>query len=172
MVSDFATTTIAGSKVRLAYNRGEQVPPDSLVDKEGKPTTNPSGWPEEGGLLAFGAHKGYAIMLANEFIGRIFSGADAHAEAHRGGPTFRYQGVTLIVFKADLFQPLAEFASGADKLQRRMRAVPPATGFDEVLVPGDLENRARASRKRDGIPVANDVWSALIELAASLDVAV
>ena len=172
MVSDFATTTIAGSKVRLAHNRGEQVPPGSLVDKEGKPTTDPSGWPEEGGLLAFGAHKRYAIMLANEFIGRVFSGADAHAEAHRGGPTFRYQGVTLVVFKADLFQPLAEFASGADQLQRRMRAVPPATGFDEVLVPGDLENRARASRKRDGIPVADDVWSALTELAASLDVAV
>ena len=171
MVADFATTTIAGSKVRIAHNRGQQAPPGSLVDREGKPTTDPSGWPEEGGLLPFGAHKGYAIMLANEFLGRVLSGADAFAELHRGGPVLRHQGVTLVVLKADLFQPFAEFASRAYELQRRMRAVPPAAGFEEVLVPGDLENRARVTRKRDGIPIADDVWSSLTDLAVSLDVA-
>ena len=172
MVVDFATTTIAGSKVRIAKKRGEPVPPGSLVDKDGKPTTDPSRWPEEGGLLPFGAHKGYAIMLANEFLGRVLSGADAFAEDHRGGPIMRHQGVTLIVFKADLFQPFEEFASRADELQRRMRAIPPAIGFEEVLVPGDLENRARVTRKRDSIPIPDDVWSSLTDLAASLHVRV
>ena len=171
MVSDFATTTIAGSKVRVAKIKGEQVPPGSLVDSEGKPTTDPSSWPTEGGLLPFGEHKGYAIMLAAEFLGRVLSGSDAFAETHHGGPYMRHQGVTLIVLKSDLFQPLEEFLNRADELQSRMRAVPPATGFEEVLVPGDLENRARDVRKRDGIPVADEIWSSITDLAESLDVA-
>jgi LDH2 family malate/lactate/ureidoglycolate dehydrogenase len=169
MVLDFATTTIAGSKVRLAQQRGQQVPPNSLVDEEGKPTTDPSVWPA-GGLLPFGGHKGYALMLANELMGRGLSGADGYAEAHRGGPTMRHQGVTIIVFKADLFQPQAEFTRRADELGQRMRAVPPAAGFDEVLVPGDLEERARATRRRDGIPVLDDVWKSLVDLAGELGV--
>ena len=172
MVLDFATTSIAGSKVRIAQNRGQEVPPGSLVDKDGKPTTDPSGWPEDSSLVPFGAHKGYAIMLANEFIGRVLSGSDAFGEVDRGGDVMRHQGVTLIVFKADLFQPLAEFTTRADELQRGMRSVPAAIGFDEVLVPGDLENRARAARKRDGIPILDDVWTSLTELAASLEVTV
>ena len=84
----------------------------------------------------------------------------------------RHQGVTIVVFKADLFQPFAEFASRADELQSRMRAVPPAAGFEEVLVPGDIENRARVTRAHDGIPIADDVWKSLTDLAASLDVRV
>ena len=53
-----------------------------------------------------------------------------------------------------------------------MRAVPPAEGFSEVLVPGDLENRARESRGREGIPVPDEVWESLTELAESLGVKV
>ena len=170
MVLDFATTTIAGSKVRIAQNRGEQVPPGSLVDGDGNPTTDPSGWPDTGGLMPFGGHKGYAIMLATEFLGRVLSGADAFAEEDRGGPVMRHQGVTLIVFKADLFQPMDQFEKGSDRLQRMMRDVPPADGFEEVLVPGDLENRARTARRRDGIPIPDFVWSSLTDLAESLSV--
>ena len=35
--------------------------------------------------MPFGGHKGYAIMLANEFLGRVFAGADAFSEEDRGG---------------------------------------------------------------------------------------
>lgn len=169
MVLDFATTAIAGSKVTLTQQRGQQVPPNSLADKESKPTTDPSVWPA-GGLLPFGGHKGYALMLANELMGRELSGTDGYAETHRGGPTMRHQGVTTIVFKADLFQPQAEFTRRTDELGQRMRAVPPAAGFDEVLVPGDLEERVRATRRRDGIPVLDDVWQSLVDLAEELGV--
>ena len=173
MVLDFATTAIAGSKARLAEKRGQQVPPGSLIDKDGKPTTDPSAFEgESGGLLPFGGHKGYALMLAIELLGRVLSGADAYLEPGRGAPAMRHQGVTMIVFKADLFHPLADFADRADELQQRMRAVPPAEGFSEVLVPGDLGNRARESRGREGIPVPDEVWESLTELAESLGVKV
>ena len=152
MVLDFATRTIAGSKVRLAQQRGQEVPPNSLVDAEGNPTTDPSAWPA-GGLLPFGGHKGYALMLANELMGRALSGADGYAEAHRGGPTMRHQGVTIIVLKADLFQPQAEFTRRADELVQRLRAGTPAGGFGAVLVTGGREDRVGGPERRGGTPV-------------------
>jgi LDH2 family malate/lactate/ureidoglycolate dehydrogenase len=51
-----------------------------------------------------------------------------------------------------------------------MRAVPPAPGFAEVLIPGDREARTRAERLRHGLPIPDDLWRKLCDLAASLRV--
>ena len=123
-------------------------------------------------MTAFGAHKGYAFMLADEFLGRVLAGADGHVEGELGGPLMRRQGVTMIVLRADLFQPMDEFARRAGKLKRQVNAVPPAAGFDEVLVPGDLEARARERRSRDGIPIPAEVWKTLTDLADGLEVSI
>ena len=169
---DFATTGMSGSKVVLAKNRGEQVPLGNIVDRDGTPTTDPEDFFNGGAHLPFGGHKGYAIMLAVEYMGRILTGSSDHAEDNRGGIYNRRQGITMIVHKADLFSPMGRVTEMADEMARRLRAVPPAPKFDEVLVPGDLEARTRAVRQRDGIPVPNDVWASLTELAASLDVSI
>ncbi len=62
-ILDFATSVIAQGKTRVAHNKGEAVPPDHLIDEQGRPTTNPrysviEPW---GAILAFGAHKGYGL---------------------------------------------------------------------------------------------------------------
>lgn len=172
MMFDFATSALSGVKVVNAYRRGEQLPPNCIVDKDGNPTTNPNDFFEGGGHLPFGAHKGYALMMAAEFLGRIFSGTDAYVEAERAGPIMRHQGVTMIAFKADVFQPFEAYAERADEMVRRVRAVPPAPGFQEVLAPGDMESRTRAARRRDGIPIADDIWQTICEAAALVDVEV
>ena len=123
-------------------------------------------------MTAFGGHKGYAFMLADEFLGRVLAGADGHMEGKLGGPLMRRQGVTMIVLRADLFQPMADFAHHAGELKRRVNAVPPAAGFDQVLVPGDLEARAREKRTREGIPIPTEVWKTLTDLAGDLEVAI
>jgi LDH2 family malate/lactate/ureidoglycolate dehydrogenase len=111
-------------------------------------------------------------MMATEFLGRIFTGADAFVDPKHGGPIMRHQGVTMIAFKADLFQPFSDYANRADEMGHRVRAIPPAPGFDEVLMPGDPEVRTRAIRQRDGIPIAEDIWQSVTETATSLGVEV
>jgi LDH2 family malate/lactate/ureidoglycolate dehydrogenase len=170
VVLDFATTTIAISRIVLAQTTDQQLPPGSIVDKDGRPTTDPAAFSAGGSLLPFGGHKGYALMVAIELLGRVLTGADGYTEPNRGGPFLGHQGVTLLAFRADLFQPAADFVRRADELHRRLHAVPPAAGFEEVLVPGDPESRARAARKRDGIPIPDDIWKSLTELAKSLGV--
>jgi uncharacterized oxidoreductase len=77
----------------------------------------------------------------------------------------------MVVFKADLFRPAAEYADQAAEMVRRVRAIPPAPGVKAVLVPGDLESRSRATRSREGIPIPEDIWKAIADLASSLGVA-
>ena len=143
MVADFATSAISGVKVDNAYSRGESLPPGCIVDKEGRPTTDPADFFDGGGHIPFGQHKGWAIMLAAEFLSRILLGSDSFADAQTSDDVLRHQGDTFLVFRADLFQPYSTFARRADSMQQRVRAVPPAPGFEEVRVPGDPRFRLR-----------------------------
>ena len=92
MMFDYATTAQSGVKAINAERRGEQLPPGSIVDKDGLPTTNPNGFFEGGAYVPFGAHRGYALMMAVEYLGRIFMGADAFAEAGRAGLSWGTRG--------------------------------------------------------------------------------
>ena len=171
MVLDYATTSIAQSKAMIAVREGKDLAPGLIVDLEGRPETRPQTlFDGQALLLPFGGHKGSALMLACEVLGRLLSGSEAHAEPVRGGDAMRYQGVTFMLFRADLFQPIADFTGAMTAFQDEVRAIPPAEGFDEVVVPGDLEARARADRRANGIPLLDDVWDSLVETAKSLGV--
>ena len=172
MMFDFATAAVSGVKVLNAQRRGEPLPPNCIVDKDGNPSTDANDFVDGGGHVPFGGHKGYALMMATEFLGRIFTGADAFVDPKHGGPIMRHQGVTFIAFKADLFQLYSDYADRADEMGRRVRAIPPAPGFDEVLMPGDPELRTRTIRQREGIPIAEDIWQSVTETATSLGVEV
>jgi LDH2 family malate/lactate/ureidoglycolate dehydrogenase len=171
MILDYATTAIAGGKALLARARGEQVPPGCLVDRDGNPTTDPAALLERGGAhVPFGGHKGFALMLAVEFLGRVLTGADRFAAPDRGDPITRHQGVSIIAIDPGAFQPLAEFRASAAAMLEQVRAVPPAPGFERVIAPGDLEAAARRERSAKGIPIPEPTWRALTDLARSVGV--
>ena len=172
MMFDWATTALSGVKVINAERRGESLPPNCIIDKEGNPTTDATGFSDGGSYLPFGAHKGYCLMMAVEYLGRIFTGADDFVEPDRGGPIFRHQGVTMIAMQANLFRTLSDYSESAREMRARVRAVHPAPGFDEVLAPGDMESRTREIRRRDGIPIADDVWQSACEAAERMGVEV
>ncbi len=170
VIIDFATSATAGVKVVNAFNRNQQLPPNSVLDKDGNPTTDPRKFMDGGAHLPFGGHKGYALMLATEMLGRTFSGADDGARLDYSDPLFRRHGATLIAFRADLFQPLSQYNRRADELARRALAIPPAPGFKEVLLPGVPEDRTQQVRRRDGIPIADDIWASILKAASSVGV--
>jgi uncharacterized oxidoreductase len=52
----------------------------------------------------------------------------------------------------------------------QVKAVEPAEGFDEVLVPGEPEQRERRRREAEGVPVPEKTWEAIAKTAAELGV--
>ena len=170
VVVDFATTKIAGGKVALAQAKGEGLPPGCIIDKHGNPSTDPEDYFDRGALLPFGAHKGFGMMVAIEILSQILPGADDYINEKRGGVHFRRAGVSLIAIDSAVFSSADVFAARTAKLVSRIRAVPPASGFTEVMAPGDFEQRARAHRLKEGIPIPESTWREVVEMAESLGV--
>ena len=168
MMLDFATTAVAGGKVRLAMAKGTQLPEGVLIDKDGNPTTDPAAWDAGGALLPVGGHKGYSLSLAIEFLGRVMTGSADYATEGRGGPAFAHSGTLIIVMDPGAFRPSRGYAADADQVFKKMKAVPPAPGFNEVLMPGEPELRSRQERQKNGIPVPDSTWAEIRNTATSL----
>ena len=172
MIADFATTTIAGGKVLLARNRGETLPEGCIVDRYGRPSTNPEDYYDGGALVSFGGYKGYAIGLLVEFLGRILGASDYFAETERGGPmfrrgaSFRHAGMSILAIDPGTFGGDAVAAVRSGDFLNKVRASRPAEGVEQVMAPGDPERKTRLLREAQGILVADEVWKGITDLLA------
>jgi LDH2 family malate/lactate/ureidoglycolate dehydrogenase len=161
---DIATSAIAAGKVKAARAKHEAVPPNAILDREGRPTTDPEAFFDGGFLLPFGGHKGYALAIIAELMGGPLTGADAYP-----GVTSR-SGIFIFAVDAAVFRPLADYGEAMARTLGRIKAVPPAPGFAEVLIPGEPEARTRAVREREGIMIPEDTWRAVVGVGAELGV--
>ena len=168
LLADFATSAVAAGKIQVARAKREPLPPGTILDSEGHPTTNPEDYAAGGTLLPFGGHKGYALGVVVELLGRVLTGSGSFAEEGRGGDVYGRSGTLLVALDAGLFRDRAEYVRDVDATLRQIKAVPPAPGVDEVLVPGEPERRARAERERTGISVEEPTLNAIRDVAASL----
>ena len=69
IVLDMAPTVAAYGKVRLKAQRGEQMPVGWMIDRDGKPLTDPKR-ADEGHLLPIGDYKGSGLSLIIGLLGR------------------------------------------------------------------------------------------------------
>ncbi len=68
-MQDIATSQIAEGKARVALTKGLPVPPGSIVNIDGAPSTNPQDLYDGGALTAFGGHKGSGFSSAGAPVG-------------------------------------------------------------------------------------------------------
>jgi len=164
IVVDFATSVCAWGKIGVAMDKGEPVPEGRILDKHGRPATDPNVLRDGGFLLPFGEHKGYGLGMVVELLGGGLSGV---------GPTMlrqdgQDQGTVLMAVNVEAFGPLDTFEGMVAEFSQRIKAIDPAPGYDEVLVPGEPERRSQAERERTGIPLPEKTWERLRETAASV----
>jgi LDH2 family malate/lactate/ureidoglycolate dehydrogenase len=157
VVVDFATTVVAEGKVHVAQAKGAALPPGSLLDRDGNPSTDPDDLSAGGVLLPFGGHKGYGLATVVELLGGAFSPNRAYNPDLPGC-------AVLVGLDATTFQSLDEYEESTDYYLGRIKEVPPAPGFSEVLWPGEPEQRSRQQRLREGIPIPDTTWEALQSL--------
>jgi len=51
-----------------------------------------------------------------------------------------------------------------------IRATKPVAGVDAVLIPGDPERKMRAERTKNGVPLPDDTWAAIVNTAREVGV--
>src|SRR5436305_5957701 len=172
LLLDITTSVVAEGKVRLKRNAGQPVPAGWLVDSRGEPTTDPQDLynAPRGAILPFGGiagHKGYGLSVMIDVLAGALSGAGcSQADAPRLG-----NAMFLNVIDIEQFLPLEAFKRHVAVLIEHVRASPPAPGFDEVLMPGEVEAREEERRRRDGIAIDDETWRQLEATARELGVA-
>jgi LDH2 family malate/lactate/ureidoglycolate dehydrogenase len=167
VVVDMATTAVAVGKIMVAQAAKKDLPPGSIVDSRGRPTTDPAEFFQGGALLPFGAHKGYSLAVLNELLGQALTGADAQGTDGGGGDVFRHSGALICAIDIGAFRPAEEAAAAAERIADRLRSIPPASGFERVYTPGEPEARARRERVQAGIELPWETWRAIVATAES-----
>ncbi len=154
MVSaDFATCVVANGKVRIRRRTGEPVPEGWLSDRDGNPTTSIDAYDDGGALLPAGGYKGFGLATIAELVGGAML-----------GPAFEFNWL-LIALDTDAFGMGAHYSETAAREVERLRASPPAPGFDRVRVAGDPETEKEARARVQGIAIHDGVWQGLVEMA-------
>jgi uncharacterized oxidoreductase len=164
VIVDFATSRWAAGKVRVALNKGEPVPPDTLLDARGRPTTDPAALfsSPPGAILTFGEHKGWGLSLACELLAGALSGGRTQS-----GP--RTSAAIINSMFSVIVSPEHLGTSGlfAEQLEAVVRWVQSENqdGTIVVRLPGEPEREIRTRRLRDGIPVDPATWMQILAAA-------
>ncbi|MEA3407293.1 MAG: Ldh family oxidoreductase [Chloroflexota bacterium] len=168
LVLDMATSVAAGGKVNLAVDKGVPIPEGWALDADGNPTTDPK---EAGILLPFGAYKGSNLAIMFACLSNIMAGNPLVAPT-LAGEQIRPGTQNSVVAAVDIgtFSDLQTFEENVDDLIDGIKSLPKAEGFEEILVPGELEDRVHAKRVKQGIPLPDGTVRNLREAAEKLGV--
>jgi LDH2 family malate/lactate/ureidoglycolate dehydrogenase len=167
---DMATSGVAAGKLIVARARQQAIPLGWVLDKEGRPTTDPNDYFNGGVMLPLGGpegHKGYGLSFAVETLSALLPGLGFGID-----PQGRHNdGAFMLAIDPSAFMPTAEFKASVESFIRYLKETPPADGFEEVLYPGEKEYRTEQQRRRDGIPIEDDTWAKISGVAERFGVA-
>lgn len=172
IVLDMATTVAAYGKVKAKAQRGEAMPEGWMIDREGRPITDPKR-AGEGFLLPIGGYKGYGLALVVGLLAGTLNGAamgrdvvDFNADAASATNT----GQAIVAIDIAAFGDVAEFKRRVDRLVRELRASTRMPGVDRIWMPGEQSHARRAENARRGIPLPPQLAQNLDQVAAELGI--
>lgn len=165
-ILDMAPSVAARGKIYKALRRGEKIPTDWALDKDGNMTDDPAS-ALEGVMLPMGGPKGSALSIMMDVFSGVLSGS-----AFAGHVTNPYDptkaadvGHFLVAIKPDLFMSLDDFKSRMDYLYQRVVSCDKMGGVDRIYYPGEIEQIMRDERMKTGIPFTRGEIDALNEEA-------
>jgi LDH2 family malate/lactate/ureidoglycolate dehydrogenase len=173
VVLDMATTVAAYGKVKTKALRGETMPEGWMIDRAGKPLTDPKR-ADEGHLLPIGEYKGYALAL---MIGLLAGSLNRAAfgrdiiDFNKHPDLVTNTGQSVVALSVEAFAPVAEFKRSVDAMVRTLRESPRLPGVERIWLPGEQSHTKRLDRVNNGVPMPPSLRKSLDELAKDLGIA-
>jgi L-2-hydroxycarboxylate dehydrogenase (NAD+) len=159
IILDMASSKIPMGEVVIARNEGITIKPGIGLDDQGIPTADPAKILNGGGLLPFAEHKGSGLAFVIELLAGALTGSSV-GEAVPGG-----WGSFYILINPELFRPIADFKTDIQKAITELKNLPKASGFAEILYPGERANKKRKFHLKSGeFDISEKLFSALNEL--------
>jgi uncharacterized oxidoreductase len=166
VVFDMTAGTVSFSKVIRAREQGESIPEGWIIDKDGRPTTDPNDFFNGGSELPMGGvvgHKGYALTFMIEALADILSGMEWQEDPSRPWPVI--DGCFMALFNVEAFRPLAEFKRDMRDFARHVTSAAPAEGSPGVFYPGERSYLNAAHRAKEGVEIPGRAWERVLEYA-------
>lgn len=175
IVLDAALGMSSRGKILYYAEKGLSLPDGWLVDADGRPTNDPN-WVKNGGwILPIGGHKGWGLILMCEILSGILTGGaigreltNLYDDLHKP----QGNGHFVIAINIASFLDVASFKERMDSYISEMKASELAPGFDEILMPGEIEFRKEARQRAEGIVLGRSVVDEVLKTAKDLGIAV
>lgn len=169
---DVALSNVAALKVVMAKEKGISVPSDWLVDEEGRPTTDPSGFPGHASLQPMAAHKGYGFAIMVETLASVLTGAGMLSEVVSWNLRMNDKNNVGHAFLAiDVKKMMAPslFEARMDSFVAQLHAAPKAAGKERIFVPGEMEWEKREKALKEDRLELTDVMADNMEKLAAME---
>src|SRR6185312_4489943 len=143
IVLDMATTVAAYGKVKTKALRGEMMPEGWMIDRSGKPLTDPKR-AEEGMLLPLGGmeagYKGYGLAMIIGLLAGTLGGAAMGKDVidfNHDDDSVTNTGQAICAINVAAFGDVAVFKKSVDTIVRDFRASQRMPGVERITVPGE-----------------------------------
>lgn len=149
LVFDMATTAMTWYGLVLAKARGEQIPENVAIDKDGNPTTDPGG-AMNGALLSFDrSYKGSGLGMVVEMLGGPLVGASY-------GQIEGDWGSLFIALDPDMLVDIETFKANSTSLIEKIKGAKTKEG-SSVRIPGEKSYVSLAECQESGQVEVDDV---------------
>ena len=173
VVLDMATTVAAYGKVKSKAQRGETMPEGWMIDREGRPLTDPRR-ADEGFLLPIGGYKGYGLALLVGLLAGTLNNAAMGKDVvdfNHDRSSVTNTGQAIVAIDIAAFGDVEAFKARVDTLVRDLRGSRRMPGVERIWLPGEQSQAKRIAYARDGIPIAAGLMRNLNQLAVELGIA-
>ena len=186
-VLDMATSIVPSGKMTVYRNLGKNLPVGWAIDREDRAMTDPGEVTKMlysrtgGGLLPlggegeeFGGHKGYGLSLMVDILSGVLSGSAFGPNVYPqrdGEPAPGNVGHFFGAISIESFLPRAIFEQRMDDIIGVLKISPKAPGQSRIYIHGEKEFEIEDERRRNGIPLPDQVLEPLREMADDLQVA-
>lgn len=174
IVIDMATSVAARGKLEVAVRKGEGIPIDWAIDKEGRSTTDPKQG-LLGALLPFGGPKGYGLAIFVDIVSGILT--ESSFGPHCGSlfedlDCPQNIGHFFIAINVKNFLDIDNFQEKMDSMIENIKNSKKAAGFDRIYMPGEIEHKKNAELLLKGITLNKNVINELNGLAKHLGISI
>lgn len=160
---DMAMTVTARGKIRMAMINNQPIAEGLALDKDGNPTTD-AREAFEGICLPFGGPKGAALAMLMDMMAGMYTGSNYAGDV--SSLYYRFDepqnlGHIMFIMRPDLFVSLDEYKKRMDVYYKRLKELPRAAGCDEILMPGEPEDRKTRDALENGIVLTGNILDSL-----------
>ena len=170
LILDMATTEIPFFEVKNAKEKKVNLPSNSALGSDGRPTTNASQALTDDGVANLlpmgGGFKGYGIVMLIEVLtGPLVQSLLSTQQTQGWNPT--EYGCLIIALDVASFTDPARFKESVSAMCDQIRRLPSAVDFDTVQIPGDRGNeKVREGLVRGEIEIDKGLQEKLSRLSA------